>query len=339
MSGETRAETRTVPRGWGHALPKRRVSNEELSKTLDTSDEWIRQRTGIRERRVAGDDETTSTLARDAARMALANAGWTADTVDLFVVVTATPDLTFPSVACLVQAELDNHGAAAFDLAAACSGFVYGLSVVDALLRGGGHRRALLMGAEVFSRILDWNDRRTAVLFGDGAGAVALEAAGPGDGDGDGAGDDDEARRGIISTHLFADGSHSEALRTTGGVVCGAAPGVVTMEGREVYRHAVVRMAEAVEAALAANGMGSDDVDWFIPHQANLRLMETMAERLGIVRERMLVSVDRHANTSAASIPLLVSEESAAGRFRRGDLLLLEALGAGFTWGSALLRW
>ncbi|MGR4000470.1 MAG: ketoacyl-ACP synthase III [Alphaproteobacteria bacterium] len=333
MTAGTAGKVQSRTCGWGHALPKRCITNDELARSLDTSDAWIQQRTGIKERRVISEGESTSTLAIAAAGMAIENAGWTPDSIDLFVVVTATPDLTFPSVACLVQAEFKNRRAAAFDLAAACSGFVYGLGVVDALIRGGGHRRALLIGAETFSRILDWSDRRTAVLFGDGAGAVALEG---------GVLEEGATRlesRGIISTHLFADGSHSEALRTTGGVGCSASAGVVTMEGREVYRHAVVRMAEAVEEALAANHLLASEIDWFAPHQANLRLMETMADRLKIPREKMLVSVDRHANTSAASIPLLLSEEAANGRFQEGDLLLLEALGAGFTWGSALLRW
>lgn len=320
---------RTVARGWGHALPRRAVDNHTLAQTLDTSDEWIVQRTGIRQRHVAEADETTSHLAAAAGAHALAQAGLEADALDLIVVATATPDCTFPSTACLVQAALGNTRAAAFDVSAACSGFLYGLSVVDALLRSGGHRRCLLIGAETFSRILDWSDRNTAVLFGDGAGAVVLETsdASP------------KQEPGLLSTHLFSDGRYSDKLKTSGGPGSTGDSGRVQMEGREVYRHGIVRMAEAVACALEHNGLTADDVQWFVPHQANLRMLESMADRLSIPRARMLVGVDRHANTSAASIPLVISEAAAAGKFAHGDLLLLEALGAGFTWASAALCW
>ncbi len=323
---------RLVPCGWGHYLPEKVLTNAELSQALDTSDEWIRQRTGIRQRHIVADDESTLTLAERASRQALAHAGWRASEVDLVLVATATPDMTFPSVSCLLQEALGcRPGGAAFDIQAACSGFIYGLSVADALAKSGDFAKILLVGSETFSRILDWQDRRTAVLFGDGAGAVACEVRGGATAGSGGAG--------VLSTHLFADGKHAQALRSSGGISLTRTAGVVEMDGREVYRHAVVRMAEAIEVALSAHGLTSADIDWFVPHQANLRLMETMAERLHLPREQMLSPVERHANTSAASIPLAISEAAAEGKFKSGDLLLLEALGAGFTWGSALLRW
>ena len=324
---------RMIPRGWGHYLPKKVISNADLSKTLETSDEWIRQRTGIRQRHIADDNETTLTLAEHASRQALQNAGWDASEIDLIIVATATPDRSFPAVACLLQHALGcRAGGAAFDIHAACSGFIYGLSVADALAKSGGFGKILLVGAETFSRILDWDDRRTAILFGDGAGAVACEVS---HASGEGASE----TAGVLSTHLFADGRHAAALQATGGVSLTRTAGVVEMDGREVYRHAVVRMAEAIEVALDANGLSASDINWFVPHQANLRLMETMVARLGLPKSQMLAPVERHANTSAASIPLAISEAAAQGKFKAGDLLLLEALGAGFTWGSALLRW
>ncbi len=316
--------------GCGAYLPERIVTNRELSERLDTSDDWIRQRTGIAERRIAADDEFTSHLGVRAAKAALHAADLEADDIDLIVLATSTPDQTFPATATRIQAELGMTRGAAFDVQAVCSGFVYGLSVADSFLRCGAMRRVLVVGAETFSRILDWEDRGTCVLFGDGAGAVVLEA--------------EEARgngkdRGILSTHIYSDGRHHDALFVDGGPGSTKTTGHLRMQGREVFRHAVARMAEAIDTALEANGLTPGDIDWLVPHQANIRIIEAMAKRLNLPIDRVVVTVDRHANTSAASIPLALSEAAADGRIREGDLVLIEAMGGGFTWGSALVRW
>ncbi len=316
--------------GCGTCLPRRSVSNDELARRVDTSDEWITQRTGIRSRYLAEPDETTATLALGAAQAALAHAGIGADRLDLIVLATTTPDHTFPATAVKVQAALGMTGGAAFDVQAVCSGFIYGLAVADNFLRAGQARTALVIGAETFSRLLDWEDRTTCVLFGDGAGAVVLEAS---EGVGD-AGD-----RGILSTHLRSDGRQYELLWVDGGPSTTRTTGHVRMNGREVFRHAVTRLSEIAEEALAANGLTAADVTWLVPHQANLRIIEATTRKLALPDGRAILSVDRHGNTSAASIPLALGEAVAQGRIRRGDLLLLEAMGGGFTWGAAAVRW
>jgi 3-oxoacyl-[acyl-carrier-protein] synthase-3 len=315
--------------GCGSYLPSRIVTNAELAKRVDTTDEWIRQRTGIRERRVAEDNELTSDLGGNAAEEALAMARLTGADLDLIVCATATPDETFPATATRIQERLGMRQGAAFDVQAVCAGFIYALAVADNFLRLGQARNALVIGAETFSRILDWDDRTTCVLFGDGAGAVVLQAA-----EGNGA-----IESGVLSTHLYSDGRHHDALYVDGGPSSTGTVGHVRMEGREVFRHAVVRMAEAIDAALAANGMNSDDIDWLVPHQANRRIIDAMARRLNLPEDRVVVTVDRHANTSAASIPLALCEAVGDQRIRSGDLILMEAMGGGFTWGSALVRW
>ncbi len=323
-------QRRSLVAGCGSYLPARVVTNAELAKTVDTSDEWIQQRTGIRERRFAADGELTSSLGVQAARAALEMAEMRAEEVDLIVCATATPDQTFPSTATRIQAELGLERGAAFDVQAVCAGFIYGLSVADNFLRLGQAKTALVIGAETFSRILDWQDRSTCVLFGDGAGAVALRAA------------PSEATNrdpGVLSTHLYSDGRHNGALYVDGGPSSTGTVGHVRMEGREVFRHAVVRMSEAIDTALEANGLTPGDIDWLVPHQANLRIIEAMARRLNLPMDRVVVSVDRHANTSAASIPLALCEAVCDGRVKRGDLIMMEAMGGGFTWGSALVRW
>ncbi len=315
--------------GCGSYLPSRVVTNAELAKRVDTTDEWIRQRTGIRERRMAEDGEMTSDLGVKAAEEALAMAGLSGADLDLIVCATATPDETFPATATRIQDRLGMRQGAAFDVQAVCAGFIYGLAVADNFLRLGQARTALVVGAETFSRILDYEDRSTCVLFGDGAGAVVLQAA-----EGNGA-----IESGVLSTHLYSDGRHHDALYVDGGPSSTGTVGHVRMEGREVFRHAVVRMAEAIDAALAANGLNPGDIDWLVPHQANLRIIEAMARRLNLPQDRVVVTVDRHANTSAASIPLALCEAVRDQRIRSGDLILMEAMGGGFTWGSALLRW
>ena len=315
--------------GCGSYLPSRVVTNAELAKRVDTTDEWIRQRTGIRERRMAEDGEMTSDLGVKAAEEALAMAGLSGADLDLIVCATATPDETFPATATRIQDRLGMRQGAAFDVQAVCAGFIYGLAVADNFLRLGQARTALVVGAETFSRILDYEDRSTCVLFGDGAGAVVLQAA-----EGNGA-----IESGVLSTHLYSDGRHHDALYVDGGPSSTGTVGHVRMEGREVFRHAVVRMAEAVDAALAANGLNPGDIDWLVPHQANLRIIEAMARRLNLPQDRVVVTVDRHANTSAASIPLALCEAVKDQRIRSGDLILMEAMGGGFTWGSALVRW
>ncbi len=321
---------RSLVTGCGSYLPARVITNAQLAKTVDTSDEWIRQRTGIRERRVAEDGETTSDLGLKAAREALDMARLEAGDLDLIVCATSTPDETFPATATRIQAELGMTGGAAFDVQAVCTGFIYALAVADNFIRLGQARNALVIGAETFSRILDWTDRSTCVLFGDGAGAVVLQGV-------DRAGNSEAS--GVLSTHLYSDGRHHDALYVDGGPSSTGTVGHLRMEGREVFRHAVVRMAEAIDAALEANGLTAGDIDWLVPHQANLRIIEAMARRLNLPEDRVVVTVDHHANTSAASIPLALCEAVGDQRIRSGDLILMEAMGGGFTWGSALVRW
>ncbi len=316
--------------GCGSYLPQKVLSNDELARQVETSDAWIRKRTGIRQRHLAAEGELTSDLGLKAAESALEQAGLEANDLDLIVCATTTPDETFPATATRIQARLGMTRGAAFDVQAVCSGFVYGLAVADNFVRCGQAKSALVIGAETFSRILDWEDRGTCVLFGDGAGAVVLRA---------GTGNGDASDRGVLSTHVYSDGRHHDALYVDGGPSSTRTTGVVHMEGREVYRHAVVRMAEAIDAALEANGLTPGDIDWLVPHQANLRIIESMGHRLNLPRDRVVVTVDRHANTSAASIPLALCEAVSDGRIREGDLVLMEAMGGGFTWGSALVRW
>jgi 3-oxoacyl-[acyl-carrier-protein] synthase-3 len=322
--------TRSIVAGCGAYLPSRILSNADLARKLETSDEWIVQRTGIRERRIAADGEMTSDLAIRAAEAALKNAGMSGNDIDLIVVATSTPDETFPATATRVQAALGMTRGVAFDVQAVCSGFVFALAVADNFMKVGQVRTALVIGAETFSRILDWTDRTTCVLFGDGAGAVVLVA-----GEGGGGKDD----RGILSTHIFSDGRYHDALYVDGGPSSTMTTGHLKMEGREVFRHAVVRLAEAVDAAIAANGITAAEIDWLVPHQANRRIIDGMGHRLGLPPEKVVLTIDRHANTSAASIPLAMAEAAGDGRIRPGHLVLLDAMGGGFTWGSALLRW
>jgi 3-oxoacyl-[acyl-carrier-protein] synthase-3 len=316
--------------GSGSYLPARIVTNDDLAQQLDTNDSWIRQRTGIRQRHIAADDELTSTLGLRAAQVALARAGLSPESVDLLVCATSTPDETFPATATRIQAALGMTQGAAFDVQAVCSGFLYALSMADNMLRLGQARRALVIGAETFSRLLDWEDRGTCVLFGDGAGALLLEAT-PANGE--------AQERGVLSTHLYSDGRHHDALFVDGGPGSTSTTGHLRMEGREVFKYAVIKMAEAIDIALEKNSLTPGDIDWMVPHQANLRIIEAMAKRLNLPMEQVIVTVDRHANTSAASIPLALHEGASDGRIKAGDLVLLEAMGGGFTWGSALLRW
>ncbi|HBK05645.1 MAG TPA: 3-oxoacyl-ACP synthase [Acetobacteraceae bacterium] len=319
---------RSILAGCGGYLPERVVSNEELAKTVDTSDAWIQERTGIKQRYFAAKHETAAFMGTAAARVALANAGATPDDVDAIILATSTPDQAFPATALRVQAELGVTKGFGFDLSAACAGFIYGLSIADGMIRCGQARGVLVIGSEVYSRILNWQDRGTCVLFGDGAGAVFLRASD--------ASDDD--RRGVLSTHIHAQGTLGDILYVDGAVGRPDKPGHLVMHGREVFRHAVTRLAEAVEEALAANGLTHDDVDWLVPHQANKRIIDAMGKKLHLPPERVVVTVDRHANTSAASVPLALAEAWGDGRIQVGDLVLLEALGGGLTWGSALVR-
>jgi 3-oxoacyl-[acyl-carrier-protein] synthase-3 len=321
---------RSVVRGVGSYLPERVVTNDELSKLVDTSDEWIFQRTGIKERHIAADGETTSMLGEKAARAALDRAGLTPQDIDLIVLATSTPDYTFPSSATLIQAALGMTHGVAFDLQAVCSGFVFAVATADKFLRSGSHKRALVIGAETFSRIVDWNDRATCVLFGDGAGAMVLEAA-PGKGD--------TSDRGVLTTHLRSDGRHRAKLYVDGGPSATRTVGHLRMEGKEVFRFAVGQVTDVVKDAFAATGFGAEDLDWFVPHQANRRIIDMSAAKLGIAPEKVVVTVQGHGNTSAASVPLALSAAVADGRIRPGQLVMLEAVGGGFTWGSALLRW
>ncbi|MEQ8249217.1 MAG: beta-ketoacyl-ACP synthase III [Alphaproteobacteria bacterium] len=322
---------RSVIHGCGAYLPPRLVTNDDLSKTVDTTDEWIQARTGIRERHVAAKDEFASTLALEASKIALAQAGIDPTTdLDLIVLATTTPDETFPATATTVQSALGMTRGAAFDVQAVCSGFVYALTVADSLLRTGQARTALVIGSEVFSRILDWDDRGTCVLFGDGAGAVVLRAE-----TGTGAVSD----RGVLATKLHSDGRMHDALYVDGGPGRTGTVGHVRMQGKEVFRHAVVNMAKVVEEVVDAAGVSLADIDWLVPHQANKRILDSTAKKLGIDPEKVVVTVDRHANTSAASVPLALDVAVRDGRIKRGDLVLMEAMGGGFTWGACLVRW
>ena len=321
---------RSLVAGCGAHLPERIVTNEELARSVDTSDEWIYQRTGIRERRIAAEDEKTSALGAAAAEAALQSAGAAAADVDLIVLATTTPDETFPATATQVQALIGATKAVAFDVQAVCSGFIFGLAVADSFIQTGRAETALVIGAETFSRIVDWQDRDTCVLFGDGAGAVVLRA-----GNGAGTGAD----RGILSTHLHSDGRFHDLLYTDGGPSSTRTVGQVRMVGKEVFRHAVANLASVLEEALTANGLEAEDIDWLVPHQANKRILDSTARKLGLPPEKMVVTIERHANTSAASIPLALAEASSDGRIKPGDVVILEAMGGGFTWASCVLRW
>ena len=322
--------TRSVVLGCGSYLPARRLSNADLSRMVDTSDEWIVQRTGIRERHIAADGELTSDLGIAAARAALAAAQVDAQSIDLIVLATSTPDNTFPASAVSVQAGLGITQGAAFDLQAVCSGFVYGLATADGLLRSGMHKRALVIGAETFSRILDWNDRGTCVLFGDGAGAIVMEAQQQ-------AGTRED--RGVLTSHLRSDGRHKSKLYVDGGPSSTGTVGHLRMEGKEVFRFAVGAITDVIKDVFHDTGYTADDIDWFVPHQANKRIIDGSAHKLGIAPEKVVTTVDRHGNTSAASIPLALDVAVKDGRIKRGDLVLLEAMGGGFTWGASLVRW
>ncbi len=323
--------TRAIIAGCGGYLPERVVTNADLGREcgIETSDSWIVERTGIRQRHIAAVGETASSMGAAAARQAMERAGIGGGEIDLVIVATATPDSAFPSTAARIQAAIGATRGAAFDIAAACTGFVYALGVADAMIRAGSARCALVIGTETYSRIVDWTDRGTCVLFGDGAGAVVLTA-------GEGRGDSGD--RGILSTHLHADGRHADILHIEGGAGSTGGPGLLRMAGKEVFRHAVAKLAAVVDEALAANGLGHADVRWLIPHQANLRIIEAMGKKLGLSAERVVVTVDRHANTSAASIPLALADAVGRGLITKGDLIVFEAIGGGLTWGAALAR-
>jgi 3-oxoacyl-[acyl-carrier-protein] synthase-3 len=315
----------SVVLGVGSSLPKRRVTNDELAQTVDTTDAWIVERTGIRSRYLAGEDETTASLATDAARKALDHAGIAAGEVDLIVLATATPDQTFPSSATKVQAALGINECIAFDVHAVCTGFLYALSVADSMLRSGNAKTAIVIGSETFSRILDWEDRGTCVLFGDGAGALVLGAQ--------------ETEGGILATKLHADGRHNDLLFVDGGPSTTGTVGKLRMKGREVFRHAVVNLAGVLNEVLEAAGLTAAEVDWVVPHQANARILDATAKKLGLPAEKVVVTVGEHANTSAASVPLAFDTAVKDGRIKRGDIVVLEAMGGGFTWGAAALRY
>ena len=316
---------RSVIAGVGSALPKRVMSNEDISRIVDTTDAWIVERTGIKSRHIAGEGETTRSLAVEAARAALAHAGIGADQIDLIVLATSTPDNTFPATATLVQADLGIRQGAAFDVQAVCSGFIYALTTADALIKAGQAKHCLVIGSETFSRILDWTDRATCVLFGDGAGAFVVSAS--------------ETEEGIIASKLRADGRYSDKLYVDGGVSTTQTIGHLRMEGREVFKHAVVNMAEVMEQVIGEAGFKAGDVDWIVPHQANKRILDGTAKKLGISADRVIVTVDRHGNTSAASVPLAFDVAVKDGRIKRGQLVLIEAMGGGFTWGATLARY
>ena len=321
---------RSVVRGVGKSLPRRVLTNEELSRQVDTSDEWIVQRTGIRQRYIAGDDETTASLGEAAARAALKAANLSPGDIDLIVLATSTPNNTFPATAVEIQERLGMRHGFAFDMQAVCSGFVYAVSVADLHIRGGMAKRALVIGSETFSRILDWTDRTTCVLFGDGAGAIVLEAA---------EGEGTTADRGIITSSLRSDGSHRDKPFVDGGPSTTGTVGHLRMEGREVFKHAVGMITDVVEATLGTAGITAGDLDWFVPHQANLRIIDASAKKLGIDPAKVVATVSQHGNTSAASVPLALSTAVDDGRIKQGDLVLLEAMGGGFTWGAVLIRW
>ena len=317
---------RAILTGTGSALPRTRVSNAELAQRVDTSDEWIVERTGIRFRHIAEPDETTATLGADAAKQALAAAGLEPADIGLIIVATATPDNTFPASATKVQALLGSPDCIAFDVAAVCSGFLYAVSVADSMLRTGAAKHALVIGSETFSRILDWEDRTTCVLFGDGAGAVVLSA------------EDIDDDRGILATRLHAEGKYCDMIYVDGGPSTTGTVGHVRMQGREVFRHAVTNLASVLGEVMADVGLSPDDIDWVVPHQANKRIIDATAKKLGLPAERVVLTVDQHANTSAASVPLALDLAVRDGRIQRGDLVVLEAMGGGFTWGAAVLR-
>jgi 3-oxoacyl-[acyl-carrier-protein] synthase-3 len=321
---------RSTVRGVGCALPRRSMKNSEFEAIVDTSDEWITQRTGIRERRIADADETTASLGEAAARAALDNAGLTPADIDLLVLATSTPNNTFPATAVEIQERLGMRQGFAFDMQAVCSGFVYAVTTADLYLRGGQAKRALVIGSETFSRILDWTDRGTCVLFGDGAGAIVLEAS---------EGQGTIADRGILAASLRSDGAHKEKLYVDGGPSTTGTVGHVRMEGREVFKHAVAMITDVIEDVFRQAGITAEDLDWFVPHQANRRIIDASARKLGISEEKVVITVDRHGNTSAASVPLALTAAVTDGRIRKGDLVLLEAMGGGFTWGAVLLRW
>ncbi|MCP1468955.1 3-oxoacyl-[acyl-carrier-protein] synthase-3 [Sphingobium sp. OAS761] len=322
---------RSILLGTGSALPARVVTNAELAQTVDTSDEWIVERTGIRARYIAGEGETTATLATDAARAALDAAGLAPDDIDLIILATATPDQTFPATATKVQAALGIDDCVAFDVAAVCSGFLYAVTVADSMIRSGAAGRALVIGAETFSRILDWEDRTTCVLFGDGAGAVILGAE-------EGDARVTEGTRGILASKLHADGRHNQLLYVDGGPSTTQTVGKLRMKGQEVFRHAVVNLAAVLNEVMAMVGLSAADIDWLVPHQANARILDATARKLKLSPDRVIMTVDRHANTSAASVPLALDLAIRDGRIRPGDLVVLEAMGGGFTWGACVLR-
>ena len=319
------AARRAVIAGTGSALPRRRVTNADLAETVDTSDEWIVERTGIRSRYIAGDGETTSSLATDAARRAIEAAGIAAADIGLIILATATPDQTFPASATIVQTALGIDDCIAFDVQAVCSGFLYAISVADSMIRSGAASTALVIGAETFSRIIDWEDRATCVLFGDGAGAVVLRA--------------EDGPRGILATKLHADGRHNQLLYVDGGPSTTQTVGKLRMKGQEVFRHAVTNLSNVLREVMEAAGLTAADIDWVVPHQANRRILDATARKLGLPPERVIVTVDEHANTSAASVPLALDVAVRDGRIKRGDLLVLEAMGGGFTWGAAAIRY
>ncbi|MET0587241.1 MAG: beta-ketoacyl-ACP synthase III [Novosphingobium sp.] len=319
---------RSVLIGTGSALPRRAMTNAEMAKLVDTTDEWIVERTGIRNRHVAAPDETTASLATDAARKAIDAAGISAGDIDLIVLATATPDQTFPATATIVQNSLGCNGGIAFDVAAVCSGFLYAVGVADSMLRSGMANRALVIGSETFSRILDWEDRTTCVLFGDGAGAVILEAQES----------EGENARGILATRLHADGAHNQLLFVDGGPSTTGTVGKLRMKGREVFKHAVTNLSNVLVEVLDDVGLKAKDIDWVVPHQANARILDATARKLGLAPEKVVVTVDQHANTSAASVPLALDQAVRDGRIKQGDLVMLEAMGGGFTWGASLIR-
>ncbi|WP_417407721.1 beta-ketoacyl-ACP synthase III [Hoeflea sp.] len=321
---------RSVVRGFGAQLPERIMKNSDMEGVVETSDEWIVQRTGIRQRHIAGEGETTAFLGEMAARAALERANMTSADIDLIICATSTPDNTFPATAVNIQDRLGMHHGAAFDVQAVCSGFVFAVTTADSYIKSGLAKRVLVIGAETFSRILDWNDRTTCVLFGDGAGAIVLEAE---------EGEGTTADRGVLTAHLRSDGAHRDKLYVDGGPSTTGTVGHLRMQGREVFKHAVGMITDVIEAAYAATGLNSEDLDWFVPHQANRRIIDASARKLGIDDSKVVITVDHHGNTSAASIPLALSEAASDGRIKKGDLVLLEAMGGGFTWGSVLLRW
>ncbi len=321
---------RSVVCGFGSALPQKIVTNHDLAEVVETSDEWIVQRTGIRQRHIAGDNETTVSLGEAAARSALQNAGLTSADIDLIILATSTPNHTFPASAVEIQSRLGMRHGAAFDMQAVCSGFIFALTTADLYIRAGMAKRVLVIGAETFSRLLDWTDRTTCVLFGDGAGAIILEA---------GEGEGKTADRGVLAASIRSDGTHKDKLYVDGGPSTTGTVGHLKMEGREVFKHAVGMITDVVEASFSVAGISADDIDWLVPHQANRRIIDASAKKLGIALEKIVVTVDMHGNTSAASIPLALAVAAADGRIKKNDLVLLEAMGGGFTWGAVLLRW